>query len=229
MGAADWNNEEAILKRLREWLSSTGEGPGQRPVSFNPRVWKPRLERHPTALSVMEGLASDDDGMGLVDRDDLRRIAGHTAQQGYVPLFAACMIWGSGRTNGRGPRNTQKALDCPDIETRLRGVADLVREGHSGDAYQRTRIPGVGGPFLTKFLWAVGTTLPPMHVRPLILDSRVWYSLNELLRWNSLLAAGTRSWAARYEAYLSAMYRWAAAVGVAHPEQLELLLFLKSA
>ena len=64
-----------------------------------------------------------------------------------------------------------------------------------------------GPAFFTKLLWALGETLD-VWPKPLILDSRVWASL-EALRWDSRLAAGSRRWSKRYIAYLRACEAWA--------------------
>jgi hypothetical protein len=223
MSCETWNDEAAIVSTLGNWRAAHRCDAIQAPVAFNPQVWEPRIAASPQALSVLRGFVRGTGGVGTISRDDLRGLARRTAGGDHIPLFAACMVWGSGRTNGRGPRNLKAALSCPDLQTRLSSAASLVRAGNAGAAYQRTRIPGVGKPFLTKYLWAVGTTLDAAGVRPLILDSRVWSSLRTLC-WSSLEAAGTYSWSARYEAYLTAMHPWAAALQT-DPETLELLLF----
>jgi hypothetical protein len=223
MPCETWNDEAAILDVLGRWLTGHGGEITQASVSFNPAVWMPRLSACSSALAVLGEFVPRTGGMGLISRADLRAVARRTIGDDPIPLFTACMIWGSGRTNGRGPRNTQAALNCPDLEGRLKAAVELIRADNPGVAYQRTRIPGVGKPFLTKYLWAVGTTLELSEVRPLILDSRVWASLGTLC-WSSLEAAGTSSWAARYEAYLTAMKQWAGALQTT-PETLELLLF----
>ncbi|QGG94358.1 8-oxoguanine DNA glycosylase OGG fold protein [Actinomarinicola tropica] len=141
-------------------------------------------------------------------------------------LFALTMMWGSGTSNGRGPRNTNTALRSLGLDSALAQSLDRLQDGDVGGAFLLHRkVPGVGPAFFTKWLWVVGTA-SGASPRPLILDSLVWTALGEL-GWDSRLAAGTRSWGARYVAYLTACERWAEAAGDRWtPEDIEYSLFV---
>ena len=142
-------------------------------------------------------------------------------------LFVKTMMWGSGTRNGRGPRNTHKALDTPTTLSVLREAQELVAAGELAQAYQlHRRVPGVGPAFFTKWLWLMGASLerPKGTPQPLILDSRVWAALADL-GWNSQKAAdGSRNWGNRYEAYLLACAIWAKQ-HKKKPEDIEYSLF----
>ena len=187
----------------------------QHAVKLNPETWRGYKQIRATG-----------DLPDSIKRDDLAAFAANTNRadkREVLRLFTLTMMWGSGTSNGRGPRNTERALSAKGTFGVLRHSWDLVEAGHAGEAYlEHRRLDGVGPAFHTKWLWVVGTTTatsPP----PLILDSRVWNGLAEL-GWSSVEAAGRRSWGPRYEAYLGACGAWARDLGV-EPEDIEFSLF----
>ncbi len=131
------------------------------------------------------------------------------------------MIWGSGTSNGRGPRYTEAALGDPHLTDVLSRTADLVWNGDLASAYRQFRVAGVGRSFFTKWFAAVDDE--STDERALILDSRVFRTLNAL-GWVSYEAAGTRHWPTRYVTYVRAMHSWAAELDV-EPSWLEWLMF----
>jgi hypothetical protein len=104
----------------------------------------------------------------------------------------------------------------------LRTTREAVRQGDLSEAYRQFTLDGVRRPFFIKWFAAVDDRVAPSE-RALILDSRVFRSLNAL-GWTSWKAAGKRRWPARYATYVSSMHGWAAALGIT-PERLEWLLF----
>lgn len=224
------DTEEAIVISLRERFRQAGplDNP-ERAHEFRPATWQRWLENNPAAMSVVED-HSDNEGKhgGKLTRADLLQLstqADSNDQESLIRLFTATMIWGSGTSNGRGPRYTQAALDDPRLVPSLIDTRQMIHESDPAAAYKRFRSEGVGSAFFTKWFWAVGLG-KNLHPTPLILDARVWASLG-ILGWNSREAAGSRRWALRYVAYLEAMDRWAASglPGVTTPEQLEQRLF----
>ncbi len=197
----------------------------QQPVKLNPETWARYEEIH---RAVPAGLPS------AVSRDDLRRAAAVTdwsSPDQTSELFVGVMAWGSGTTNGRGPRYTDQALASGKVPGVLAEVWGLLQPTGADEAataidraYQLHRqLPGVGPAFFTKLLWVVGTATGIGPV-PLTLDARVWQSLGTL-GWSSLEAAGgDRSWSARYVAYLLACEAWASAADHT-PEDIEFTLF----
>lgn len=164
-------------------------------------------------------------------RDDIRSSAAATWGRRVRPdddaierFFVAVMAWGSGTTNGRGPRYTNTALSSGNVPSVLRDAASALADGDIAAAYGlHRRLPGVGPSFFTKMLWAIGTTLD-VRPTPLIMDRLVWAALGEI-GWNSQVAAGSRRWGDRYVAYLRACEEWA---GDHHtPEDVEYTLFLR--
>lgn len=158
-----------------------------------------------------------------MSREDLAglRDAVGTDTDGLRELFTAVMIWGSGTTNGRGPRNTEKALSDAQLSPTLLRTYGMVRAGDLVGAYRSFRIAGVGFPFFTKWFAAVDDG--SAGDRALILDSRVFATLNEL-GWMSWQSAGTPNRAMRYAVYVHQMNLWARALDV-DPPWLEWLLF----
>ncbi|MET8567828.1 hypothetical protein [Streptomyces sp. NPDC004783] len=198
----------------------------QEPVRFRPKTWRPRLEPHGAAHVLDIGVRSTKGAIGdrLVDRGDLARLRDRVADDpdGLRDLFVAVLIWGSGTTDGRGPRYCEAALADPRMPTVLRATREAVREGDLRGAYRKFVLKGVGRSFFTKWL-AVVDDRDATCERALILDDRVFRSLNAL-GWSSWTAAGTRHWPTRYATYVSSMHGWASSLGVT-ADWLEWLLF----
>jgi hypothetical protein len=198
-----------------------------RSVKIYPLTWRPWLRDCEPAAEVLSTVGGDA-ARTEISRTNLVNYA-KNAKSGdpdnLVRLFVATMMWGSGTTNGRGPRNTSLALRDPRLADTLGLTQELVLAGNPEGAYAAFRVDGLGPSFFTKWLWAValGTKITPT---PLILDERVWASLGAL-GWSSLEAAGSRRRALRYRAYLETMADWARAdlPGITSPEDLEEVLF----
>ncbi|MEV4340125.1 hypothetical protein [Streptomyces sp. NPDC049590] len=215
-----------MVEQLQKLVARYGDRE-QKPVRFRPETWRRWLEPYGAThvLDAGVGCTGGASGDRLIGRGDLARLRDRV--DGDDPdslrdLFVAVMIWGSGTTNGRGPRYTGAALSDPDRTTVLRATREAVREGDLSGAYQRFVLKGVGRSFFTKWFAAVDDREAPSE-RALILDDRVFRSLNAL-GWTSWQAAGTRHWPTRYAAYVSTMHDWASATGVT-ADWLEWLLF----
>ena len=181
----------------QDWLRHAR---GQSTVKTNPATW--------TKYPTMSGL----DLPGSIDRDELvadcRRLGDFMDDEALELLFVKTMMWGSGTTNGRGPRYTDQALSQKGTLEVLRRVRQQLDDGDTSTAYYaHQEIPGIGPSFHTKWLWVVGTAAGTTP-QPLILDLNVWNALSEL-DWNSAAAAGTRRWGHRYAPYLQACHAWA--------------------
>ena len=149
--------------------------------------------------------------------------------------FALVMAWGSGTTNGRGLRNTARAVSCPETARAvLSSSAKALR--HSASMFDRSlarvhatfALPGVQQAFFTKWFSFAGYVRSRAW-QPLILDSRVYATLNETLQVTTTSIAGSHNRAARYVAYVDYLHRWAnslAAEGCAvDAERLEWIFF----
>jgi hypothetical protein len=186
------------------------------PVRINPETWMKyesvaRCGRPPSRLS-REYLV------------DARRELDVSSDEAVNRLFVLTMMWGSGTSNGRGPRNTQAALEAPDAVDVLRQSVEFVAAGDLARAYDLHRnLRQVGPSFHTKWLWVLGATAE-VRPRPLVMDKLVWNALGAL-GWDSRLAAGgNRRWSARYLAYREACEQWAADARC-DPEDIEYSLF----
>jgi hypothetical protein len=185
-------------------------------VKINPSVW-----------ANYKSMAGMDQLPGQLYRADLanvRRELDLSSAAAVRRLFVLTMMWGSGTSNGRGPRNTHAALEGPDVDDVLRRSIELVAAGEIGEAYDlHKKLRQVGPSFHTKWLWVIGSSAES-RLRPLILDKLVWTALGTL-GWDSRSAAGgNRRWSARYVAYLEACAEWASDVGCT-PEDIEYSLF----
>jgi len=224
-------HDDAVGGRLAALIQDgtipTAENP-KREHPFRPATWRPRFVRFPAAKSVLDEFATDaTPNGGRITRKnlvELSRACDSGDPDDLVRLFVATMLWGSGTSNGRGPRYTAEALDDPRLVPSLASTREMVLNGDPGQAYVRFRSSGVGPAFYTKWFWAAGLEreLSPM---PLILDARVWSSLGAL-EWDSRESAGSKRWKDRYPAYLTAMEGWARDLqGVNDAEHLEQMLF----
>lgn len=170
--------------RAATWLPwvSTGTRPGRRSsyklpdANSGPAVElleDPRLESEEVPAGDLR-----------VDRPLLAELArsAQTTQEpsDLVQLFVATMMWGSGKSNGRGPRRTAQALSAGNLADTLRTTSDAVYRGNLVAAYERFVVQGVGEAFFTKWLWSASLGGPESG-RPLILDVRVRRTLRRLL------------------------------------------------
>lgn len=197
--------------------------PLRRAVSFNPATWR-RWLTGADAVSVLD----DFEDAAMIDRDDLVKLASAARSGGaaaQVRLFVATMIWGSGTTNGRGPRYTYAALEDSRLVECLYDSHALCHAMKFDSAYTSFVVRGVGPAFFTKWFWA-STLGADLALMPLILDARVWRSLGSL-RWDSRVEARSRDWGDRYVAYLEAMHRWSSELD-ASAEELEWVLFTRA-
>ena len=222
---------ESIVEQLRCVLGRWGGPPSPaRTVAYRPATWRPWCISHTAASAIVDQFAgAETDPTGQITRADLVALSSTIGDaddtDGHVRLFVATMLWGSGTSNGRGPRFTGSALDDGHLVPSLIETRSLILDGDPARAYAAFRSRGVGPAFFTKWLWAAGLDRD-LEVTPLILDARVWASLRAL-GWDSREAAGSKRWAQRYLAYLRAMARWSDELSpaVTTPEQLEQVLF----
>ena len=197
---------------------------GQERVKINPSVWTKyevisEVLPHPTTS---------------YSRADLKLLVLPAFQENdpqlIKELFVKTMMWGSGTTNGRGPRYTSKALKESELVAVLIKVRELLLSSQISDAYDlHRRIPGVGPSFHTKLLWVIGSDIENLSPRPLILDDVVWKGL-KAIGWNSRKAAESNRRGKRYEAYLKLCEELASEKGCTAekectPEDIEYSLF----
>lgn len=163
-----------------------------------------------------------------VERADLLNLAATIEDDDPTTLrrlFVATMMWGTGQSNGRGPRYLSLALADSRLDETLHHTRQAVLDNRPEDAYSQFKIDGVGPSFFTKWFWAAGLG-SDLRVVPLVLDARVWASLGAL-GWNSVTAAESRLRKLRYRAYLDVCAEWAAGNPelFSSPEDVENVLF----
>ncbi len=89
----------------------------------------------------------------------------------------------------------------------LRGATSTADRGIE-TAHAEFSLPGIRQAFFTKW-FAFAGYLPGRAWQPLILDSRVYRTLNLTLGVNTIDMAGTLSRATRYMSYVGHMHDWA--------------------
>jgi hypothetical protein len=226
----------------RKWVS--GPQPLHRSVVIHAETWRPWLDGRKAlhtdwsaiAVSALDDLPVIDEGSRLdkrrVDRSTLAKLSAELAadptDERRVRLLVTTLLWGSGTSNGRGPRYAARTLRDERLAPALANTAALVASGHLAGAHKGFRVRGIGPSFFTKWFWAVGlaTTAGP---RPLILDTRVAQSLRRLTgeEWNTT----DRGAADRYADFVERVDHWARALASDHDlvgvdaEKVEYLLF----
>ena len=193
-------------------------------IQFVPATWRRWLEQarwSPDQTDELLGRFGE-----TVDRAQIRDLAMSINDDwARQRLLVATLIWGRGKSNGRMRDHIVGLLRCPDLDQGLAASATLAAAGQPAAAYRTWQLPGLREPFFTKWLWAASTAGPPEN-RCLVLDQRVWASLNNALGWTSWIAAGSRSRADRYAAYVQRCHAWAAELGDrVSPEDIECALF----
>ncbi|HEV8298965.1 MAG TPA: hypothetical protein VGQ20_16780 [Acidimicrobiales bacterium] len=213
------------------------DDPMERPEGVNRETWRRWFERLPhhrePALRALEVLQRNDGrvprGTHVIRRHDLAALAA-TARDDRdrtVTLFVATMMWGSGCTNGRGPRYTDAALRDRRLVDTLQATAALVASGCLAEAHKRFEIKGIGPSFFTKWLWASALGDHHLEHQPLVLDTRVITTVNRL-GWQ-LHRVGDHH-ADRYAGYVRDAHQWAALVTMSidqciRAEHIQWLLF----
>jgi len=226
----------------------TNQGPLPRKVPVRPATWLPWLRdgtrdgrrssydledaNSEAAVAFLEeDLGGTHEGpTAYVDRCRLQELAVDAARSRtsdrLVKLFVATMMWGSGTTNGRGPRRTAEALNCTGLAETLRMTQEAVFDGDLERAHSKFYVSGIGESFFTKWLWATSLGAESTS-RPLILDYRVRSCLHARLRnhpgWTRLRGA------AGYVNFVSLVHTAADllpdSLGEVDAEKIEWLLF----
>jgi hypothetical protein len=177
------------------------------PIKFHPDTWR-RWVRGTSVEDATEKVLADLPP-GEVCRADLRNFACDAdSPTGRLELFIATLIWGRGPRNARMRPHILKALTHQDRDGVLAATQGRVLSDKLAEAYEAWKLPGLRAPFFTKWLWASSLTRPPDE-RALILDSRVFATLNGPLGWSSVVAAGSSRRSLRYRAYVDAARSWA--------------------
>ncbi|MBB5787042.1 hypothetical protein [Jiangella mangrovi] len=203
-------------------------GVEQKPVRIRPSTWQNALIRVPESLEVtsllthrrftraVPGSKTHDRTIG---RDGVRAACAALNvddTKEVLRTFVLVMAWGSGLVGGRNQANTAKAVLDPGRAFRvLSDSAKVLRHAagfHDGaleEVHRWWSLPGVGQSFASKW-WAFAGHTAGREWQPLILDSRVYATLNDTLRiGGTTRLAGSRRRADRYRAYVETVHRWA--------------------
>lgn len=209
-------------------------------VRFRPATWERKLAdvagaevplralRDDTCTKVSKRVAGD----RVVDRNVVARLSEAVDvgdSDALATAFLLVQVWGAGTSGSRTIGHTRRALTAYEpLLHDLRATATTLRDGADYEAlataHRTWKAEGVGQSFFTKWFSFAG------HVagrswQPLILDDRVYATLNRTLGVTTRGLAATRSRSAAYEAYVRAMHAWAPLVG-ADAARLEWIAFV---
>lgn len=226
----DGSDRQIVDVLAKHWLDEL-TGAHQTPIPVDAANWRKYLTNRPKAVREIVDYFSSEIG-----RSDLRILAqDQDSAVGRERLFVATLMWGRGKKNARMLPGIRDCLTNPALKHTLRVSRDLIGEGLPGDAYvawEKASLPGLGEAFFTKWFFASGLSVEDGRLlKPLVLDSRVWKSL-ESLGWSSQRASGFRYRShpsAGYCAYLRAARDWAVSLSTEHhpvsAEGIEMFLF----
>ena len=173
--------DELSIEQLHEYLHRdaspptwvTTREPLRRAVVVHADTWRPWLDGHKALRTAWSDVAvATLDALVVADagnlRHDPRRVDRHTlvslsealdagpSDTARVRLLIATLLWGSGVSNGRGPRYTARALLDDRLIPALAASASCVADGSLASAHEGFRVRGIGPSFFTKWFWAVG-------------------------------------------------------------------------
>lgn len=224
----------ADLERLVDHYRDRAPGAEQ----YNPDVWVAALARVADERLVRGALEHPawTTALGTSrNATDRTRVAAAVRSVDFGDddeLLSAWLLvqaWGNGLRSHHGRRNTAAALSHRDqLLANLRTTASILRESPGTEstaaAYRawRTGI-GINESFFTKWFAFAGVR-PGRVWQPLILDRRVWRTLNKTLALRMSEAAGTTSQWVVYRTYVETVHDWAGDPDVA--QRLEWVLFM---
>ncbi len=198
------------------------------PVRFRPPNWTAVLYRVPPELEVTALLRSRAHttplaGSKAKDRTvtlDAVRVACHSMDLGnqreVLQAFVLTMAWASAGAGNATLRATARALHDPDRAHRILAgsvrrlrSAETLHDGALEANHRAWSLRGVGQSPASRW-WAAAGDVAGRAWQPLVLDERVYASLNRTLQiGGTARLASSRSRAARYRAYVDAVHRWA--------------------
>ncbi|HEY0696460.1 MAG TPA: hypothetical protein VGD43_01465 [Micromonospora sp.] len=188
-------------------------GVPERAVEFLPPTWTRALSDWPAEAEVLVddrwSEPADGPGRRLVGREDLHRLLDATDLDDALATrraFVLMMAWAGG-TAPSGYRFTPRALTAWDAAPALARAALLCRRGDLARAYRTFKLPGVGRAFFTRW-FAVAGRAPGRSWQPLILDDKIFRSLNTTLKVSTLDWVSTRDRAMRYAGYVDRLHLW---------------------
>ncbi|GAB2591023.1 8-oxoguanine DNA glycosylase OGG fold protein [Kribbella endophytica] len=205
----------------------------QRPVTYSPTSWaKDWSDGTNSYLSVLHGEHTEptDRGRRTVDRHHLLLACEGMDLEDELSVlqtFVLVMAWGGG-TGSRTIYNTRLALADPAkahkmLSRTARALRDAADSTDLVEIYDAWRLHRVGRAFFTKWFTFAGY-VEERDWQPLILDRRVFRTLNDTLDVSTETLAGVKSRAWRYRAYVEAMHAWSAEFDLTASE-LEWVLF----
>lgn len=224
-------------------------GRPQKPVRFRPSTWIRTLADVPAEQGIVQVLDEDrwaladpsegKPGDRLIDRSQLNEVAAKTSladDRELLTLFLLVQVWGAGTSGGRTLRHTRTAFGNP--EALLQSLRTTARKLRAADtdtspletAYKEWNVGGVGRSFFTKW-FAYAGRVDGRAWQPLILDDRVFATLNNTLGAKTSAMAASSNRARRYRAYVEHLHAWAAELATepttadVDAERLEWVLF----
>ncbi|RIQ31206.1 8-oxoguanine DNA glycosylase OGG fold protein [Jiangella rhizosphaerae] len=199
-----------------------------RPVRFRPPNWTAVLYRVQPQLDVtallrsrlytapLAGSKAKDRTVTFASVRSACRAMDVGNQREVLQAFVLTMAWASAGAVNPTLRATAGALADPDRAHRVLGdsvrrlrAAEALHDGALEANHRAWSLRGAGQSPASCW-WAAAGYVPGRNWQPLVLDERVYATLNRTLQiGGTARLASSRSRAARYRAYVDAVHRWA--------------------
>ncbi|WP_026877882.1 hypothetical protein [Jiangella gansuensis] len=205
-----------------------------RPVRFRPATWQQalvgaRASLRVTALLRDGAFTTPIPGSKAGDRTVTRAAALRACttmdlgdEKEVLQAFVLTMAWGSEggvgnpslRATARALRNAERTYrGLSESARRLRAAATL-QDGALEQNHRSWSLRPVGQSFASRW-WNLAGHVPARSWQPLILDERVYASLNRtLMIGGTTRLASSRRRADRYRAYVETLHRWSVELGL---------------
>jgi len=220
-----------VVKHYELWIGSLRTPPAV--IKVPGRAWEEYFPEETLRLAAWRRPDSS-----KISIDDVSGLAFSlpASAENNRDLFIATMMWGRGPTNGRMMPKFKEVMSHAEFDQTLNASREEVAQGHVREAYQvwsTSRIQGMRESFFTKWLFVCGLSNDSGVLRTFTLDSHVRASLRTLGWPDSSLRREVRGEPSFfYEAYVKAVYGWAAELSKKNvrvtPLEVEQFLFRKN-
>ncbi|SDU35184.1 8-oxoguanine DNA glycosylase OGG fold protein [Jiangella alkaliphila] len=199
-----------------------------RPVRYRPPNWtavlyhvQPQLDvtallRNRTYTTPLDGSKAKDRTVTFAGVLAACRAMDIGNQREVLQTFVLTMAWASAGAVNPTLRATARALEDPDRAHRVLSdsvrrlrSAETLHDGALEENHRAWSLRGVGQSPASRW-WAAAGRVDGRSWQPLVLDDRVYATLNRtLLIGGTARLASSRHRAARYRAYVDTVHRWA--------------------
>jgi len=195
------NQPPTVPESLRAYTNNSVKSHS---VPCYPSRWETIFRQH---KSIYQDLSDHVTRSGGLSRSFVHN---HASKGGDpIEVFLLSMVWGFGKI-GYGPRKVAKMLEHPESDANIRTIVEVTRQEGASAGWSallvENKVPDLGVSFGTKVLYFAGYSASH-HLRPLVLDDNVRWSLYDLAR-GTVPPPGIRVVKQHYLDYLQLAKSW---------------------